>query len=236
MSYNLPMLDIRRLYDRFDTPVTTLDCGQMCAPHNPSGMPFCCDICHAVPSAYLQEWDFLREQTDMWHEWRGDECLAEPVDPAGLRAETPEYMLLLACKGPAHCQRSLRAVTCRQFPFFPYISADDRFLGLAYEWIFEPQCWVISHLEMVSAAYRSVFVQTYDAIFALWEEEFDSYALLSEEMRAHFADQKRRIPLLHRDGGCYLLSPASERLRRTDPAALPGFGPYRKPGRSSATR
>ena len=47
-------------------------------------------------------------------------------------------MLLLACQGPAHCQRPFRALSCRQFPFFPYITADDRFIGLAYEWEFEP--------------------------------------------------------------------------------------------------
>jgi hypothetical protein len=228
MNRNLPPIDVRRLYERFDAPVTALDCGKKCAPHNPSGKPFCCDICHAVPTAYRQEWAFLRERTDLWHEWRGDECATEPADPTGLRAETPEHMLLLACQGPAHCQRSFRAMSCRQFPFFPYISSDDRFLGLTYEWAFEGQCWVISSLGSVSAEYRSAFVQTYDEIFALWEEEFDSYALLSEEMRAHFGGQKRRIPLLHRNGGDYLLSPSSERLRRCDPRAFPVFGPYKR--------
>ena len=66
--------DIRALYAGFDTPVTALDCGQMCAPHNPSGKPFCCDICHAVPAAYESEWRALEPVTDLWHVWRGDEC------------------------------------------------------------------------------------------------------------------------------------------------------------------
>lgn len=227
MILNFPPLDMRHLYDRFNAATTALDCGLQCAPHNPNGKPFCCDICHAVPVAYRQEWGYLRAHTDLWHEWRGDECTADPCDPAELHAETPEHLLLLACLGPAHCRRDFRATSCRQFPFFPYISCDDRFLGLAYAWDFEETCWVLSHLDAVSPAYRQEFCAFYDEIFAQWEEEFDSYAALSEIAREHFAAQRRRIPLLHRNGFTYLLSPASEHLRRVDPARLPRFGVYR---------
>lgn len=222
----IPPLNVRPLYDRFNVPVTDVDCGAQCAPHNPSGKPFCCDICQAVPVAYRQEWDYLQSHTDLWHEWRGDECAHDPSNPADLLAEAPDYMVLLACKGPAHCQREFRATSCRQFPFFPYITADDRFLGLAYEWAFEKTCWVISNLGRVSPAYRREFIQTYDELFAIWEEEFDSYAACSEDMREHFAEQKRRIPILHRNGGFYLLSPGSERLQRVDPQQLRRFGSY----------
>lgn len=222
-----PRLDIRQFYDHFDAPVTAFDCGEKCAPHNPHGKPFCCDICHAVPVAYRQEWDYLQGRTDLWHEWRGDECAGDPSDPAELRELTPEHMLLLACLGPAHCQRAYRASSCRQFPFLPYITADDRFLGLVYEWDFEPLCWVISHLESVTDTYRREFVATYDVILAQWPDEYESYAAASEDMRAHFAAQRRRIPLLHRRGGFYLLSPRSERLERVPPQRLPRFGPYR---------
>lgn len=234
----VPKINIRELYDRFDAPVTPFDCGQKCAPHNPSGKPFCCDICQAVPAAYYQEWEYLQPRTDLWHEWRGDECSAEPVgsaDPApaselihpdDLLAETPEHMLLLACKGPAHCQREYRAMSCRQFPFFPYITSQGDFIGLAYEWEFEPVCWVISNLGAVTDAYREEFVQVYDALFGGWPEEFESYAIKSEQMRLHFAALKRRIPLLHRSGSFYLLSPGSERLQRVPVERLPRFGPY----------
>jgi hypothetical protein len=76
-----PLQDIRSFYDRFDVPVTALDCGAKCAPYNPTGKPFCCDICQAVPVAYQQEWDYLQDRTDLWHEWRGDECADDPVNP-----------------------------------------------------------------------------------------------------------------------------------------------------------
>jgi hypothetical protein len=224
----IPLLNVRKLYDRFDAPVVPFDCGAKCAPHNPSGKPFCCDICHAVPAAYHQEWEYLRVNTDLWHEWRGDECPQDPTDPDSLRADMPGSMLLLACKGPAHCQREFRALSCRQFPFYPYITRTDRFIGLAYEWAFEPACWVINHLEAVTGAFRDEFVRVYDDLFAHWEDELASYANLSEQARQHFAGQKRRIPILHRNGGYYLLSPGSERLQRISPEAFRRFGPYRQ--------
>jgi len=227
MPLDFPPIPFRRFYDSFDAPVLELDCGALCAPHNPGGKPFCCDICHAVPVAYQSEWDYLRAETDLWHIWRGDECAAEPVDPAILKDETPESMLLLACLGPVYCQRAYRAVSCRQFPFFPYITDDYRFVGLAYEWDFEEKCWVINHLEQVSQLFREQFVRAYDRLFDLWPEELENYAALSEEMRAVFAARRRRIPLLHRAGGLYLISPGSERMRRSVFERLPRFGPYR---------
>ena len=226
MSRSHLKIQVRQFYDQFDAAVVPLDCGQMCAPHNPTGKPFCCDICQAVPAAYHQEWAYLQPNTDLWHLWRGDECVENPEDPADLLADTPDTMVLLACLGPEQCQREYRALSCRQFPFFPYVTSDYRFLGLAYEWEFEVTCWVISNLAQVTMAYRQEFVQTYDDLFSIMLNEMDGYAAKSEEMRENFVARKRRIPLLHRNGGYYLLSPGSERLYRVSPDKFPRFYPY----------
>ncbi len=224
-----PLANIRALYDGFNAPLTALDCGQQCAPRNPNGKPFCCDICHAVPAVYRQEWEYLQQNTDLWRAWRGDEC---PTGPNGqlLQAESPEEMVLLACLGPQACQRPFRALSCRQFPFFPYVASDYRFVGLAYEWEFEPVCWVISNLGAVTEDYRREFIEAHDRLFALEQEVFENYAYHSERMRTHFAGQRRRIPLLRRNGGFYLLSPASERMTRVSAEELPKFGEYRPEG------
>jgi hypothetical protein len=220
--------DIRSWYDRFDTPVVPFDCGELCAPHNPNDKPFCCDICHAVPSAYHQEWAYLEANTDLWHPWRGDECLDHPQDPATLVGETPDSMCLLACLGPVHCQRQYRSLSCRQFPFFPYLTSGGEFIGLVYNWDFEDTCWVISHLDQVDLAYISEFIQFYDAFFAAIPASIDHYAWRSSQMMGHFITQKRSLPLLHRDGGYYLLRPLNQRLRLVDPKRLPRYGPYRE--------
>lgn len=144
-----------------------------------------------------------------------------------MRSETPDHLVLLACSGPEHCQRNYRATSCRQFPFFPYVTDNYRFIGLTYYWDFEPYCWVLSHLDRVTDTYRREFIATFDEIFNLWPDEFESYAAMSEEAREYFSGQNRRIPLLHRNGGLYLLSPGDERLRKTGFDKLRTFGPYK---------
>lgn len=219
---------IRGFYDGFDSLMVELDCGRKCAPHNPSGKPFCCDICHAVPAAYKSEWKYLEKNTDLWHKWTGKECgNTPPEEIAQLKADTPDTMLLLACLGPDRCQRAFRALSCRQFPFFPYVTSEYRFLGMTYEWEFESNCWVISNLSQVTQQYRQDFVSTYDKLFALFQKEFEHYATHSERMRAEFARRRKRFPLLHRNGGFFLVSAASEQLSPVEAAHLPRFGVYK---------
>jgi len=224
---NLPA-DFGALYDGFDQPVTQVDCGRMCAPHNPHGIPFCCDICHAVPVAYEQEWQYLRNITALWHSWDGDECAGEQVEVQELLDQTPPHLRLLACKGPAFCEREMRATSCRQFPFYPYLTSDFRFIGLTYDWEFTSKCWVLSNLHLVTRSYIDEFVNTYDQLFSALLEDLDSYVELSTETREHYAALRKRFPLLHRDGNAYLVSPGSEKLTRINPQKLPAFAPYTK--------
>ena len=219
-------LDFGDVYAGFGAPVVPIDCGRICAPHNPSGKPFCCDICCAVPVAYQAEWKYLRQHTSLWHAWRGDECEREPGNRAELEQQTPAHLRLMACAGPDHCERDFRAVSCRQFPFFPYITPDFRFIGMTYDWEFRGTCWVISHLDQVTADYRREFFNTYDRIFETWLEDFDSYVELSEEVRAHYMFKRKRIPLLHRNGCDYLVSPASGGMRKAAAGSFPRFLPY----------
>jgi hypothetical protein len=219
--------DIHDFYRRFNSPISSLDCGKKCSVHNSSGKAFCCDICHAVPAAYEREWSYVASRTDLWHAWRGDECSQADESSASLQSETPREMILLACLGPSKCQREFRVLSCRQFPFFPYVTSDYCFLGLAYEWEFETKCWVLSNLSQVTETYRAEFIRFHDRLFALFQEQFDNYAYYSERMRAEYMKRKRRFPLLHRNGKNYLVSPGNERLTRIDLRRLPHFGFYK---------
>ncbi len=222
-----PTANFDKLYHSFHAPIVHLDCGQKCASFNPNGIPFCCDICHAIPAVYDSEWEYLKKRTDLWHLWKKGKCQSAQETQEQVIEDLPDNMLLLACKGVQYCQRNYRAISCRQFPFFPYVSEDFRFIGLAYEWEFENQCWVISHLEQVSDIYRQEFVFTFDEIFNLWPEEMESYAIKFEEMRAVFKQKRQRIPILHRNGKNYLLSPHNENLQISSCTKFRKFNPYR---------
>jgi hypothetical protein len=211
------------LYAHFDAPISALNCGDRCAPHNERGVPFCCDTRHAVPTVYTEEWLYLQENTDLWHPWEPD----DPREKDRLLLETPEGMRLVECLGHAHCQRGFRALTCRAFPFYPYLTSEREFTGMSYYWEYEDRCWVISNLQVVSAEYREAFMATFDELFKQMPEERASYAHHASQMRRHFARRKRAIPLLHRDGGCYKINPRTEHLRKVQPESLPKFGPYK---------
>lgn len=214
------------LYAIFDAPITHLDCGLKCAPYNEKRVPFCCDIRHAVPTAYLSEWAFLKDNTDLWHLWQ------EQEDGRGeLEKQTPDGQVLIACKGHEHCVREYRSLTCRSFPFFPYISRLGEFLGLSVYWEYSDRCWVISNLEQVSPEYLKQFVAAYEQLFALKPEEFENFHYHSKMMRRIFGRRKRRIPLLHRNGFAYLVSPGTGQMRRMPVGKLPKYEPYRTAGK-----
>lgn len=221
-----PKINTSKVYAGFNAPIQKIDCGQICAVHNPNGLPFCCDICHAIPAVYLDEWEYLKNVTDLWHQWKVEECGSMSAITEEISDDLPETMILLACKGVLFCERQNRSLACRQFPFFPYVTDDFRFIGLAYEWKFENQCWVISHLDQVSKTYRDEFINTFDEIFNLWPEEMESYANKSEEMRSVFRHRKQRIPILHRNGKDYLLSPNNEKILLSTASKFRKFDPY----------
>lgn len=202
--------DFRALYDAFDAPIVPLDCGQMCAPHNPNGVPFCCDITHSVPVAFHLEWRYLQANTDLWHVWKGQESNMDQRQERDLIGGTPDHMTLLACQGDAHCQRNYRAISCRQYPFFPYITSDLRFIGLAYDWTMTEKCWVLQHLDQVTDEYREQFVATYDYLLEEMRGEMKGYYLLSEELRDYAEENDRPVTILHRDGGILEIDPLME--------------------------
>ncbi len=215
-------IDFSRLYARFQPPITTLDCGKKCAPYNEHGVPFCCDTHHTVPTAYLEEWQYLQANTDLWHLWQAK----DPGETARLQAQTPTGQVLIACLGASLCQRGYRALTCRAFPFFPYITKGGEFVGLSYYWDYQERCWVISNLDRVTPEYRSDFIAAFDEVFEHMPQEKENFHYHSAVMRRIFGRRGRAVPLLHRNGHTYKISPGTGRMRRVPLESLPKFGPY----------
>jgi len=222
VSNQLSSNEFKTIYSEFSAPICALDCGQKCAPQNDWGIPFCCDIGHVVPTAYTAEWQYLRIHADLWNLWESE----HPAEMARLQAETPDGQVLIACLGHQHCQRDFRSITCRAFPFFPYVTSAGILIGLSYYWVYEEYCWVISHLKQVTNQYRSQFFTIYEQIFENMPQELENFRYHSQAMRKIFQKMRRAIPLLHRNGLAYKITPHNERLRRVDIATFPKFGPY----------
>ncbi len=216
-------MNFAAFYDHFDRPVTPFDCGERCAPYNERGVPFCCDTAHAVPAAYTEEWEYLQANTDLWRPWQG----RTRRETNRLRRQAPEGQVLVACKGHQLCQRSFRSITCRAFPFFPYLTEQGEFMGMSYYWEYEDCCWVISNLSEVDQEYRRQFIDAFEALFSTYPEEKENFRQFSGLMRRVFGRRRRAIPLLHRNGFAYKVTPHNGRLRRVALETLPKFGLYK---------
>jgi hypothetical protein len=214
---------ISAIYTVFQSAITELDCGHKCALYNENAVPFCCDIHHMVPTAYKSEWAYLKANTNLWHLWEAE----NPDESAELHADTPSGQVLIACLGHKFCQREFRSITCRAFPFFPYFNSKTEFLGLSYYWEYEDRCWVISNLRAVRVSYMQAFIKTYELLFEEFPEEVANYDNYSAYMRRVFQGYRRAIPLLHRNGHVYKVSPRNERIRHVQVESLPKFGPYK---------
>lgn len=207
IKYTLPVspfADIQKLYRQFNAPICAIDCGEKCRVNNPNGVPFCCDINHAVPAVYDQETGYYKGRTDLWFAYDGDLKAEE--------AELPTGMRMMSCLGADKCQRDFRSLSCRQFPFFPYVTSDHVFLGLALEWEFKGKCWLFDHLDLVTDEYREQFIQVYDEIFAFHQDIFENYAEHSANARDWHAHNKQTITILSRDMRMTWIDPTDERI------------------------
>ncbi len=214
--------NIENLYQKFDAPISKIDCGKKCSPYNERGVPFCCDTKHVVPAVYEAEWSFYQGKTELWHLWAPeDNDLFQQM-----QADTPDGMLLAECLGHKYCQRDFRSMACRSFPFFPYITSKNEFVGLTYYWEYQDRCWVISNLETITDEFRVQFVKAYSHIFEIYPNEKITFASYSEQMRAIFAVEGRLISVLHRDGNFYKITPQSEQTNQIRGEQYEKYGPY----------
>jgi len=213
--------DFARIYARFRAPIARFDCGSKCAPLN-GGEPVCCSTKYAVPLVQKTEWQLLKSRTDLWHKFK-------PYDAAtrAIVKDLHHSCAAIECKGASFCERDNRSMACRSFPFFPYVTRDGEFAGLAYYWDFEDTCWVISNLTIVDAGFVREFVAAHEMLFAADKEEFDTFKLHSASMRRVFSRRRRIIPLIGRDGGYFKVMPKSGRILPLDSGKLPKHGPYK---------
>jgi len=215
--------DYTGLYAGFNSPISQLDCGSKCAPYNENGIPFCCDTRHIIPSAYLDEWDFLKTHTDLWHLWESNQ-----VEMANqIQQQVPPGQVLIECLGYASCQRNFRSITCRTFPFFPFITQKGEFIGISYYWEFEDRCWVISNLQVVKPEFIQEMIATMDVLFYRYPTEVEQYRYHSATMRRVFSRRGRQITIFGRDGNAYKTSPKTGFTRHIPIQKFPKFGVYK---------
>ena len=211
-----------RIYKMFVAPVSAFDCGAKCAAHN-DGVPVCCSTEAAIPIVDKHEWKLLKSRTDLWSEYKAPDKATEKE-----LSDLHHDCVAIECKGFMHCERDNRSMSCRTFPFFPYIDRDGDFLGLSVFWTFEDRCWVQSHLQIVNLRFVDEFVAAYESLFEVDRDEFTANRDHSASMRRVFARFGRPIPLIGRDGLLYKVTPRDHKVMRARFAEFGRWGFYEK--------
>jgi len=222
MTDSNPDFTFKELYQEFSLPLSGIDCGEKCGPFNDYGIPVCCDIKLVIPSAYYLEWEYLRAETELWHLWKGSGA----IEQEELIQDVQPGQQLLQCLGHPSCQRSYRSITCRAFPFYPYLDRDGDLLGLAYYREFRDQCWIISNLTVVTAEYKEQFQRTFEKLFQRFPDTKENYLHFSSYMRGQVADAGENLTLLDFTGRVFRVNPISEQVREISYRDLENYGPF----------
>jgi hypothetical protein len=211
-----------QIYYGFSLPLSEIDCGMKCGPFNEYGVPVCCDINILVPAAYHKEWVYLKNNSDLWQLWHSP----LPEQKNELNNDLQGGQVLLECKGYQHCQRNYRTITCRAFPFYPYLASRDEFAGMAYYQDFREQCWIISNLDVVSLAYKKEFQKTFQDLFDFYPNTRRDYFEYSIHARKKAALSGQNLILLDFSGKVFRVDPDNEELIECHYNDLDAFGPF----------
>jgi hypothetical protein len=182
-------IDWSQIYRRFSAPVTRIDCGALCAAKN-KGVPVCCANSRHVPVLFTDElrWH-TRAKTGMWRE--------RPVRSKLDKKQADEildYLKYCLCPGIKECQRGLRSLTCRFFPFEPYIDEDGEFVGITYMYRAGKDCPLIDNDAIkVNKAYVRQAMDVWATVFDLYPQELELYHDESRKLQRKFRKLNRVI-------------------------------------------
>jgi hypothetical protein len=163
-----------------------------------------------------------KKKTDLWKPWRGKSDLEDQ----DLNNHLQDGQVLLECLGYQQCQRAFRSITCRAFPFFPYLSGAGDFIGLAYYRDFRDRCWIISNLDSVNQKYKQEFQKAYLRVFEEYPLSKESYLDYSSSVRSSTHIDGEQLVVMDFYGIVYFVDPLTEKMTKTKYDALDSYGPF----------
>ncbi|MBT3351331.1 MAG: hypothetical protein HOC91_17105 [Nitrospinaceae bacterium] len=181
--------DFKELYREFESAPSVFDCGKKCSPFN-DGEPFCCDSGWVVPIAFPEEWAYLEKKTNLWHEFRprnSDEFdLMEEIDQ--------EESVFIECRGVKFCERDNRSISCRTFPFEPYLDTKGNFIGIVYNRVMADKCYLVDRHSAVTKGFIKTFMRFFEKFFVMLPSERELYLEQSRIYRNQMS--RKKLPLV----------------------------------------
>ena len=211
------------IYQGFSAPITGIDCGEKCGPYNDYGVPVCCDISQVIPSAFQEEWIYLEARTELWRVWEGSSTQEGKELLRGLECG----QIPLQCQGHRYCQRQFRTITCRAFPFLPYLNKNGKWIGFTYYPDYREQCWIISHLSLVNMEYKQEFLKCFQEIFIRYPKMKENYLDYSVHLRGLSHSEEFDLVYLDFNDRVFRVDPSADLPEEITYDDLPSFGPFK---------
>ncbi len=185
MKRKLTEKQLKRFYRLLSVRMTDFDCGSECAPEN-NGLPYCCDREQVTPVLFRDEYRWHRKRGAFWKKMpiktKKDKKLVE---------ETCTYNVFSLCPGGESCRRTLRSLSCRMFPFEPFLDEKGTVTGLVYQDGENERCPLVGKP-------RHLYNQDYISnAIRVWQELVDTFP---EEKEMYLRESRRRKRLVTRKG------------------------------------
>ena len=177
------------IYKGFSASATKIDCGSLCAGNN-GGVPVCCSNNLHVPLLFSTELQWhIQNKNSMWKKRVSKTKLDKKQE-----AECSDHLVYCHCDGARHCKRSKRSLTCRFFPFEPYISEGGVLIGITYMYRAKKDCPLIDNPDAgISKAYIRQAIKTWKLVFEQFPEEFDLYYENSRMLQRSFKRKQQTL-------------------------------------------
>ena len=182
--------DIEFIYRNFDSTPTSFDCGKVCAPKN-EGIPFCCDSGWLLPVMYKREFAYLKEKTNLWKRFR-----PKTKHEKNIVEETDKETVFGECLGHERCDRRYRSVSCRIFPFEPYLDLEGNLLGIVFNYTLGNKCPLVDKPKLISKKFISDQIRMWNYIFKKELSERDVYRDQSIQIRRYLSRKRKPIYIL----------------------------------------
>lgn len=184
----------QQLYALLQEPMIDFDCGTLCAPGN-GGIPVCCDEKLTKPVLFRGELTWHQQTSDFW----------QPVTES---EELGPEEVYASCPGCNKCDRSLRALVCRTYPFEPFLDEEGALLGLTFNYYEAGRCPLLVKKDLVlNPQYILNSLLFWDFVFQHDEEQYELYMDNSDDLReAQENGQVIRLFTPNEPGGAELVA------------------------------
>jgi hypothetical protein len=149
-----------------------------------------------VPIAFKDEWKYLEKKTNLWHEFRprnSDEFdLIDEIDE--------DESVFIECKGVKYCERENRSISCRTFPFEPYLDTRGNLLGLVYNRVIEDKCYLVDRPQIVTKEFVRQYMRFIEKFFKMLPSEKELYMEQSRIYRNLISRRKKPLVVLTEKG------------------------------------